>query len=247
MDTTILLFDVDGTLTASRQEITPEMKEYMLRLTQRVAVGLVGGSDFAKIKEQVGAELIHQAAFIFAENGCVALKAGQVFFEESISSEVGEDVIKRLINFSLRYIADIDIPIKRGTFIEYRKGMINLSPIGRNCSQAERNTFVVWDNEQKIRERFVAALREEFRDTSLQFSIGGQISIDVFPRGWDKTHCLRFLEEFRVVHFFGDKTEPGGNDYELYASERTIGHKVTSPEDTRRQVDEVLRGLGLEN
>ena len=159
-----------------------------------------------------------------------------MFFEESISTEVGEEVIKRLINFSLKYIAEIDIPIKRGTFIEYRKGMINLSPIGRNCSQAERNQFVIWDRDEKIREKFVTALRENFSDTSLQFSIGGQISIDVFPRGWDKTHCLRFIEQYQTVHFFGDKTDPGGNDHEIYASERTIGHKVSSPEDTQAQV-----------
>ena len=31
------------------------------------------------------------------------------------------------------FAADIDIPIKRGTFIEFRNGMINVSPIGRNC------------------------------------------------------------------------------------------------------------------
>lgn len=236
MESTILLFDVDGTLTASRQEITPSMKAFMLDLCQRVPVGLVGGSDYNKIKEQVGDEIIKSASFVFAENGCVALKQGKVFHEESISSEVGEEVLKRLINFSLRYIADIDIPIKRGTFIEYRKGMINLSPIGRNCSQQERDSFVILDSQERIREKFVQELRTNFADTCLHFSIGGQISIDVFPRGWDKTHCLRFLDEFRVVHFFGDKTDPGGNDHEIYASERTVGHKVVSPDDTKAQV-----------
>ena len=35
---------------------------------------------------------------------------------------IGEDNIKRLVNFCLKYIADLDIPIKRGTFIEYRAG-----------------------------------------------------------------------------------------------------------------------------
>ena len=155
MKSTILLFDVDGTLTLSRQEISQEMKDFMLDLCDKVHVGLVGGSDFAKIREQVGNEIINKVNFVFAENGCVALKQGKIFFEESISSEIGEEVIKRLINFSLRYIADIDIPIKRGTFIEYRKGMINLSPIGRNCSQTERNEFVNWDRDGQIREKFV--------------------------------------------------------------------------------------------
>lgn len=36
--------------------------------------------------------------------------------------------------------------------------------------------------------------------------LGGQISIDVFPKGWDKRFCLNFLEEYEEIHFFGDKT-----------------------------------------
>lgn len=42
-----------------------------------------------------------------------------------------EGQLKRLISFILHYIADLDIPIKRGTFIEFRTGMLNVSPIGR--------------------------------------------------------------------------------------------------------------------
>ena len=64
----------------------------------------------------------------------------------------------------------------------------------------------------------------------------------MFPNGWDKTHCLRFLEEYGDIHFIGDRTAPGGNDHEIYASERTIGHTVSGPEDTIRIVNEILNG-----
>lgn len=39
----------------------------------------------------------------------------------------------------------------------------------------------------------------------------------VFCR-WDKTYCLRFVEGkgYDEIHFFGDKTTPGGNDYEIF-------------------------------
>lgn len=33
----------------------------------------------------------------------------------------------------------------RGTFIEFRSGMLNVSPIGRNCSQEERDEFEKYD------------------------------------------------------------------------------------------------------
>ena len=38
------------------------------------------------------------------------------------------------------------------------------------------------------------------------YSIGGQISFDVMPVGWDKSYCLKYLPDFEEIHFFGDKT-----------------------------------------
>jgi phosphomannomutase len=45
---------------------------------------------------------------------------------------------------------------------------------------------------------------------------------------------------FDTIHFFGDKTYEGGNDFELYEDERTVGHLVTGPEDTIRQIRELF-------
>jgi len=81
------------------------------------------------------------------------------------------------------------------------------------------------------------------------YSIGGQISFDVFPRGWDKTYCLQHVEnevnmpdgvQYTTIHFFGDKTFKGGNDYEMYTDSRVIGHSVTSPEDTAAELQKLF-------
>jgi phosphomannomutase len=114
--------------------------------------------------------------------------------------------------------------------------MINVSPIGRNCTHPERDEFESFDKTQGIRKTMVQELSREFSDYNLTYSIGGQISFDVFPTGWDKTYCLRHLEKegFKTIHFFGDKTFSGGNDYEIYTHEKINGHAVTCPEDTIR-------------
>lgn len=80
------------------------------------------------------------------------------------------------------------------------------------------------------------------------YSIGGQISFDVFPTGWDKTYCLQHVDtekslsgvDYSTIHFFGDKTFKGGNDYEIFEDRRTIGHRVESPEDTMTIVKELF-------
>lgn len=89
--------------------------------------------------------------YLFSENGLVAYKEGKVLAIQSLKKHLGEDKLKELINFVLHYIADLDIPIKRGTFIEFRNGMLNVSPIGRNCSQEERDEFEEYDLKAGVR------------------------------------------------------------------------------------------------
>uniref|UniRef100_A0A8D2DX09 Phosphomannomutase n=1 Tax=Sciurus vulgaris TaxID=55149 RepID=A0A8D2DX09_SCIVU len=147
----LCLFDVDGTLTAPRQKITKEMDDFLQKLRQKIKIGVVGGSDFEKVQEQLG-------------------------------------------------------------------------------------------NDENIRQTFVADLQKEFAGRGLSFSIGGQISFDVFPDGWDKRYCLRHVENdgYKTIYFFGDKTMPGGNDHEIFADPRTVGYTVTAPEDTRRICEELF-------
>ncbi len=89
---------------------------------------------------------------------------------------------------------------------------------------AERKAFSAYDAQANVRTTFVAALKKQFPDWGLRFSIGGEISFDVFPEGWDKTYALRRLADeakakgagattdqdivpgWDLVHFFGDKT-----------------------------------------
>ena len=231
----IALFDVDGTLTRPRQTADGEMLEFLQTLRAQVPVGIVGGSDLSKIREQLGSSAEKQYDYLFAENGLVAYKGGELIATQSLKAHLGEAKLKSFINYILKYLSELDIPVKRGTFIEFRNGMLNVSPIGRNCSQEERDAFEAYDREAKIRKKMVTVLEKEFAEYGLKFSIGGQISFDVFPIGWDKTYCLRFLEEYEEVYFFGDKTYEGGNDYEIFTSERTVGHYVKDPAETMRQ------------
>lgn len=50
----LCLFDVDGTLTPARQKIEPEVDRFLQELRGRVQIGVVGGSDYSKIAEQLG-------------------------------------------------------------------------------------------------------------------------------------------------------------------------------------------------
>lgn len=71
----------------------------------------------------------------------------------------------------------------------------------------------------------------------------------MFPAGWDKTYCLGHLEaeakkpdgiEYSTIHFFGDKTYKGGNDYEIFEDPRTIGHTVLNPDETAAELKKLF-------
>lgn len=233
---TLVLFDVDGTLTEPREEATGEMTEFLSTLKSRVFVGIVGGSDLVKQQEQMGADIVGRVDYSFSENGLVAFKDGKEIHRQALHKHLGEENVKRVVNWTLRYIANLDLPIKRGTFIEFRAGMLNVSPIGRNCSKEERNDYEKFDLANNIRKDMIEKMKIEFADLNLTYSIGGQISFDVFPQGWDKTYCLNHIPEgtFDQIHFFGDKTFPGGNDYEIFTHPRVIGHTTDSPSSTKK-------------
>lgn len=244
----LCLFDVDGTLTLPRQPVLKEIEEFLLTIVKpQCTIALVGGSDFSKIAEQMnGDDVIHKFDFVFPENGLVAYKNGEEISRQSIQQFMGEEKLQIFINFVLKYLSNIMLPVKRGTFVEFRSGILNISPVGRSCSQAERIEFEKYDKINHVRSTMIDALKRQFPDIGLTYSIGGQISFDVFPTGWDKTYCLTHVTKgtnFEQIHFFGDKTDPGGNDYEIYNDSRVVGHKVTSPADTRRQLEELLNSL----
>lgn len=243
----IFLFDVDGTLTVPRKHATDDMHVFLNKLRERAIIGIVGGSDLVKQIEQLGNNLLTTFDYVFSENGLMSYKHSKLIHQQSLVNYIGEDNLKLFINYVLHYIADLDIPIKRGTFIEFRAGMLNVSPIGRNCNQIERDEFEQYDLKHGIRKKMVEDLTQHFSNNNvlnkLKYSIGGQISFDVFPVGWDKTYCIQFLERdnYNKIYFFGDKTYKGGNDYEIYNDSRVNGNTVKTPEDTIRLVKEILQ------
>ena len=78
----LALFDVDGTLTAARKEVTTDMKDFLTRLRTKVTVGIVGGSDLVKQQEQMGKDIVNEVDYSFSENGLVAYKNGALVGKE---------------------------------------------------------------------------------------------------------------------------------------------------------------------
>lgn len=109
---TIALFDVDGTLTIPRGEITQDMMDFMMELSKKITVGIVGGSDLPKQEEQLGDGIVKRFPYNFSQNGLVAYKDGKLLESQTIAKFLGEDNIKRVVNWVLKYLSELDLPVK---------------------------------------------------------------------------------------------------------------------------------------
>ena len=108
----IALFDVDGTLTIPRGEVKEDMMEVLKTLRKKITVGIVGGSDLPKQEEQLGEGIVDEVVWNFSQNGLVAYHDGNLLESNSVSKHLGEDTIKRIVNWVMKYLCELDLPIK---------------------------------------------------------------------------------------------------------------------------------------
>ena len=90
--------------------------------------------------------------------------------------------------------------------------MINFSPIGRDVSREVRNKFQEYDKVSNLRKSIAEKLGPKYPD--LKFKIGGQISIDIQPKGADKSQATKWVREnvSEEITYFGDKCDEMGNE-----------------------------------
>jgi hypothetical protein len=121
-------------------------------------------------------------------------------------------------------------------------GLFNLSVVGRDCSQVEREYYYEWDRERSERLEFAEEIKDKF--SGIDASVGGQISIDIHPMGGDKSQILNDIDG--QFTFFGDKLEEGGNDYPVLLENNKRGlegnefFQVESWKDTKNLLYSIL-------
>ena len=203
-------FDVDGTLTPSRGIIDKGFEKYLLEFCKNNKVFLITGSDHEKTIEQVGIEIWkNTTANLQSCGNHIFVSQNEVYKNEWTPNE-------KLIALLEQFLKISKWRKQTSNHIERRTGLVNFSVVGRDCTQEQRNEYGEWDDINKERQDMAAIINESFPE--LEASVGGQISIDIHPKGANKSQAKDWiLEKFDIdcIHFYGDKLQPGGNDYDL--------------------------------
>jgi phosphomannomutase len=232
----VFVFDVDGTLTEPRKKIDSEFKDFMLKFIENNDVYLVTGSDRLKTFEQLGFELYEACKGVWQCNGNEFWEGSKRGPKNDFKADYEFTKFLKNVVVSSRY------PIKTGSHIEERTGMLNFSTVGRGATLEQREEYYKWDLKYHERNLLCEQINHEY--PKLLASVGGQISIDVAPRSNNKSQIADILnKQYGHIHFYGDKMEYGGNDYPL-ATTITIGNMGTAyPVESYKQTWEVLKQL----
>ena len=206
----IYLFDIDGTLTHPRQKITKEFQEFFIKWMDHKNVFLVTGSDLSKAKEQLGEEVLKHCAGIFCS------MANELYIGNDLEYKNSIRLPEMLLSWLEQYLYTSEYPEKTGNHFEYRPGMLNFSVVGRNASKEQRDNYYEWDNLYGER-KFIAGYINSKFEKDFEACIGGQISIDIQGKGKNKSQASKWIRKNigDTMHFFGDRCEKGGNDYDI--------------------------------
>ena len=205
---TVFMFDVDGTLSPPRQQMTSQFSDFFFNWMTDKNVYLVSGSDISKLRQQVPDNILNKTSGIFASSGnSFYINGNELQYSKSFSpTRELLDYLNDHLNHKSKY------KLRFGSHIESRPGMINFSVVGRNANKEQRSDYHLWDMQNKERGQIAKHIRDNYPD--IEAVLGGEISIDIYPKGNDKSQVLEYIDADSYV-FFGDKMKPGGNDYSL--------------------------------
>jgi len=223
------IFDIDGTLTPSREQIDPEFLLFMMFFAAKHDVYLVTGSDRDKTLEQIGVDLYNAVKRVYNCSGCDAYEGDKNVYRSDwdLPWEV-----ERFLEDELDYSQFV---MRNGNHIERRPGTVNFSILGRDSDPSVgRDEYIRWDKDTNERADIADRLKSAF--PGLSIALGGQTGLDIGPYGSDKSQILRDFSQDDELHFFGDRMEPGGNDCSLSKAVKEMGgypYSVREWADTR--------------
>ncbi|MGA3218716.1 MAG: HAD-IIB family hydrolase [Acidimicrobiales bacterium] len=210
----LVVFDLDGTLAASKSSPDAEMVSLLHDLLGIVRVAVISGGDWS----QFGAQLLsHLPTDQSLANLSLLPTCGTQFFEYTgewnrLYSEDLTVVEKEKIVGSLDKalaLNGLKSPKVWGQVIEDRGSQVTMSALGQEAPLEDKRR---WDPDFSKRKKLKVTLDKLIPEFSVR--MGGATSIDVTKPGIDKAYGIRKLREILGVSlaemiFIGDALFPG--------------------------------------
>ena len=253
----LLAFDIDLTLSPPKQPITEDIAGLITPCLDHFEICAISGQRFEQFEIQIIGPLQNTSPNQLRHLHLLPAQGTQ-YYRHSVSTQkwvqiynhaLADDKVARIFKV-LEYAArktgywEQDKLADGDCIIENRLSQVTFSGIGQKATVADKKA---WDPDCKKREAIVEICRE--LEPEFNYAIGGATSIDTTVSGMNKGSGLQNLllelgMEKEDILFFGDMTQPGGNDYPvIQAGIDTI--TVRNPEDTAYALRGILGLYGI--
>ena len=240
----LVVFDLDGTLAASKSAVDDEMSGLLYDLLQVVRVAVISGGAWAQFEKQVLSKFPSDNRL---QRLSILPACGTQFYEYTSEWKLryAEDLTadeKKKITGALNKAVDTlgyRAPKLWGEAIEDRGSQITFSALGQQAPLEEKKK---WDPDFAKRQQIKAMLAKVIPELSI--NLGGTTSVDITKPGIDKAYGIRKLKDILDIPlsemlFAGDAIFPGGNDYP--AKEAGVDCiKVRDPDETKRVIETIV-------
>jgi phosphomannomutase len=244
----LFVFDLDGTLAASKSSLSSEMAGLLHDLLGIMKVAVISGGTWSQFQEQLLANLPHDERL---KDLSLLPTCGTQFYQyvghwskiysEDLSKEEREKIIASLKEAFEE--SGIKVTKVWGEAIEDRGSQITLSALGQDAPLSEKQ---LWDPDFAKRRKIAAILKPLIPEFAI--NMGGTTSIDITLPGIDKAYGIGKLRDHLLISkaemiFAGDAIFPGGNDYPA----QEVGVDcilVRDPNETARVIQTALACMG---
>jgi HAD superfamily hydrolase (TIGR01484 family) len=236
----LIAFDLDGTLTESKQPIDNKTARFLTSLANDYEVAIVTGGTMEQIRTQVLDRLpdwVQDKMHLMPCSGAEYIRFRENIYRRFISKKERAIIIP-LVTGLLKQMG-YWIENSAGDIIEDRGSQITISALGQKAKLKDKED---WDPYGNKRREIRDAVKVMFPDYSVR--VGGLTSVDISIDGIDKEYAINELLEWNQfdesdVLYIGDKFRPGENDYPALLAGVTC-LRVTSHTDTPRVVGKYL-------
>lgn len=247
----LIIFDLDGTLTESKQSLTNEMAELVAKLLTTTKVAIISGGALTQFLKQVIAQLPVDTnlanLYLLPTSGSALYEFHNgnwnKIYEERLS-EKEADTIENAMREAAEETGIINFSEPAwGERIEYRGGQMSMSALGQEAPLVLKKA---WDPDHAKRHALQSAIAVRLPEFSV--GIGGATTIDVTKRSIDKAYgvrqlCRRIGISESDALYVGDELEAGGNDEAVFKTETKI-KSVKNLVETEHLIESIL-GSGL--
>ena len=228
-------FDVDGTLTESRQLITNEVCGYLgfLIKTGKDVVAISGAAKDQMLKQLNGCEV----NYVLAQSG-----NDSPFWQKLFTEKDKKEVLRHIEQIKIFFEGKNIIGTNKEDLLQDRGSQMSFSFLGHNSDVRKKKAF---DPRGDFRREVLKNV--PFESDALECRIGGTTCLDYTYKGYTKGKNIEKLIE-KVgwqkdeCIYFGDALFENGNDETVLGIIDTV--EVTDPRDLVKKLKEIFKKDG---